>query len=65
LGELAAIKGGMEARKADAVQAGYTPAERDWLTKIIPLIIRRAAETAFDSGASRPQITMADLPKLS
>ncbi|HEY1979288.1 MAG TPA: hypothetical protein VGH13_04315 [Xanthobacteraceae bacterium] len=65
LGELAATKGGKEARKAKASEAEYTPAERDWLTKVLPLIIRRAAEVAFDPDAPRQQISMADLPQLS
>jgi hypothetical protein len=65
LGELAASKGGKEARKADAAHAEFTPTERDWLTKVIPVIIQRAAEVAFDPNASRPQITMTDLPALA
>jgi hypothetical protein len=62
LGELAAKKGGNEARKFTGAQVGFTPAERRWLEKLLPLLIRRAAEVAFDPAASRPQITMADLP---
>jgi hypothetical protein len=64
LGQLAASKGGKEARKA-AAHAEFTPTERDWLAKVIPVIIQRAAEVAFDPTASRPQITMADLPALA
>jgi hypothetical protein len=64
LGLLAASKGGKEARKAHAAHAEFTPSERNWLTKLIPIIIQRAAEVAFDPAASRPQITMADLPAL-
>jgi hypothetical protein len=61
-GELAAKKGGDEARKFAGAQANFTPAERHWLEKLLPLLISRAAEVAFDPAASRPQITMADLP---
>ena len=64
LGTLAATKGGTEARKADAAHIEFTPADRDWLTKVIPVIIQRAAEVAFNPAASRRQITMADLPTL-
>jgi hypothetical protein len=65
LGQLAATKGGTEARKACASDADFTSAERRWLANIIAAIIRRAAEVAFDPAASRPQITMADLPPLA
>lgn len=65
LARLAATKGGMEeARKANAAHADFTPAEREWLTALIPILIRRAAEVAFDRTPSHPQITMADLPPL-
>jgi hypothetical protein len=62
LGTLAATKGGKDARKA--THADFTPAEREWLIQVIPVIIQRAAEVAFDPAASRPQITMANLPAL-
>jgi hypothetical protein len=64
LGELAATKGGKEARKAEAWVGEYTPVERDWLTKVLPLIVRRAAEVAFDPDATRPPITLVELPQL-
>ena len=64
LAELAAIKGGKEARKAKAAQAEYTSAEREWLMKALPLFIRRAAEVAFDPGVPRSRIALADLPLL-
>jgi hypothetical protein len=54
----------MEARKAKAASDDFTAAERQWLTTLIPILIRRAAEVAFDRSASPPQITMADLPPL-
>jgi hypothetical protein len=65
LGLLLATKGGItEARKGKAAHANFTPAERQWITKLIPILIRRAAEVAFDPAA-RPEITMADLPPLA
>jgi hypothetical protein len=65
LGRLAADKGGKEARKARATHVDFTSAERNWLILLIPLIIRRVAEVAFDAAALRPQITTADLPPLA
>jgi hypothetical protein len=65
LARLAATKGGKEeARKASAAHADFTPAEQQWITKLIAILMRRAAEVAFDRTASHPQITMADLPAL-
>jgi hypothetical protein len=64
-GYLLANKGGIEARKAKAAQVDFTSAEQEWLTKLIPILIRRAAEAAFDAAVCGPQITMADLPPLS
>jgi len=65
LGELAAAKGGKEARKFAGSQAEFTPAERRWLQQALPRLIRRAAEKAFDPSAALPQITMAELPPLT
>jgi hypothetical protein len=64
LGTLLDTKGGAEARKVKAAQVDFTPAEREWLTTLIPILIRRAAEVAFDRTASHPQITMTNLPPL-
>jgi hypothetical protein len=64
LGELAASKGGNEARKAKGAQAQFTPAERQWLEKAIKRLILRAADVACNPSASLPQITIADLPRL-
>ena len=64
LGELAANKGGNEARKANGTVADFTATERDWLEKTIHCLIRRAAEIAGDHSTCLPQITMADLPPL-
>jgi hypothetical protein len=64
LGELADTKGGTDARKAKGVESPYTPAERTWLEAVMKTIIRRAAEVAADQQATRPQITMTDLPAL-
>jgi hypothetical protein len=64
LGKLAANKGGTEARKAKGAAADFTPAEKRWLEETMKRLIRRAAEVAHDPSATRPQITMVDLPSL-
>jgi len=64
LGDLAANKGGAEARKADGAGAEFTPAEQQWLEETIKRLIRRAAEVAGGPSAPLPQITMACLPPL-
>jgi hypothetical protein len=61
---LCAIKGGIDARKANGVQQEFSSVEKEWLVAAIKAVIRRAAQVAADpSQAARP-ITMADLPKL-
>jgi|SRR6266496_4053921 len=65
LGDLAANKGGNEARKAGGAHAAYTAAERHWLEETIKRIILRAGEVACDPSAARPQIAMTDLPSLT
>jgi len=42
----------------------HTGAERAWIEAAVKALTLRAGEWAFDPGASRPQITMSDLPKL-
>lgn len=64
LAELAATRGGKMARKANGLQADFTGRERKWLEHVMAVVIRRAAEMAFDPGAMRSQITMKDLPAL-
>jgi hypothetical protein len=64
LGELAAKKGGTEARKAGGAGAELTPTERQWLEVTVKRLIRRAAEVAGGPSAPLPQITMACLPPL-
>ena len=61
---LAATKGGSNARKAVGAAVDFTAAEHQWLEQAMSLIIRRAAEVAFDPKATRPQITMTDLRPL-
>jgi hypothetical protein len=65
LGDLAATKGGNEARKAKGAQVEFTAAEKRWLEETMKRLIRRASEVAGDPSALLPQITMADLPSLS
>lgn len=62
IGELAATKGGIDARKAEATSTEFSPNEKCWLEEAIKKIILRVAEVAHDSNVNRPQITMADLP---
>ena len=64
LGELAASKGGNEARKAVGAHAPFAPAERHWLEETMKRGILRAGEVAGDPSAAHPQITMANLPPL-
>jgi hypothetical protein len=52
------------ARKATAAPRPLTPAEGKWLEEAVKLLVRRAGEVAANPGATLPQITMADLPKL-
>ncbi len=63
-GELAAKKGGMEARKFDGSSVEFSTAERAWLDTCMVRLIMRAAETAYDPGLVRQQISMNDLPPL-
>jgi hypothetical protein len=42
----------------------HTGAEKAWIDAAVKALIRRVGEWAFDPGASLPQITMSDLPKL-
>ncbi len=64
LGRLASEKGGLEARKAEGVANEFTDAEREWVEAAVKVLIRRAAEVAYDPIAQRSQITMTDLPPL-
>ena len=66
LGEITSAKGGPEeARKFDAsaTRIPLTDAERRWVRQAVKRIILRKAQYDCDpaSGASLPQITMADL----
>jgi hypothetical protein len=62
--ELAAERGGNEARKAKGAEAEFTAAEREWLEETMKRLIFRAAEIAGGPPAPLPHITMADLPRL-
>lgn len=64
LGELAAQKGGREARKAKGLRTDFSDKESRWIEDAAKTIIRRAAEVADDPHRSRDQITMAELPPL-
>ena len=64
LGDLAASKGGSEARKAKGAKAEFTAAEREWLEEATKRLILRAAEVVGNPSACLSQITMAHLPPL-
>lgn len=65
LGHLADSKGGAHARKAKGSAEEFTGAERQWLEEAMRVLIRRAAEVAYDPDRALPEITLADLPSLS
>ena len=65
IGELAESKGGTEARKAHVASDNFTGRERQWLETAMTVLIRRAAEVAYDANACHRIITMADLPELT
>ena len=65
LGELTSQKGGKQARKAIGAQNEFTNAERVWLQEVTKIIIRRAAEVAYNPNARRDRITIADLPPIT
>ena len=65
LGRLAGTKGGsLHGRKGVAVDKDYTDSEVAWLEAALKKLIRRAAEVAHGPLATRPLITMRDLPEL-
>ena len=64
IGELTAKKGGKEARKIDGAYSDFTSAERTWLHQVLKVLLRRAAEVAYDSNARLNQITMQNLPPI-
>jgi hypothetical protein len=65
IGELTTNKGGKEARKIDGAHTDYTATERTWLHEALKMLVRRAAELAHDSNASRKSISMSSLPTIS
>jgi hypothetical protein len=64
LADLAAEKGGDEARKAGGANTPFTDAERRWLEEAMKRLILRAGEVATNPSTQLPQITMKDLPSL-
>jgi hypothetical protein len=64
LGDLADRKGGPHARKFKGYSGPYSERERSWLEDALKKLIRRAAEVAHEPTASRPLITMRELPEL-
>jgi hypothetical protein len=42
----------------------HTHAEVGWIEAVVPLLIRRAGEVAYDPGRRWPQISLADFPQL-
>jgi len=62
LAELAATRGGSEARKRTGTVKEFSPAEETWIRTTIRKLIRRAGD---DLDPLPAKITMADLPELS
>jgi hypothetical protein len=64
IAELSTNKGGKEARKVVGAYADLTPGEGAWLEKVLKVLVRRAAEVAYDARSNGNQITMSDLPPI-
>jgi len=64
IGKLTGEKGGLTARKAKGIENKYTAAESQFLQSAMTTIIRRASEVAYDPGANKIKITLADLPQI-
>ena len=60
---LSSYKGGLEARKGDAVSETFTKEERAFLVAAVQAFIRRAAERNANLDNPLPKITLADLPQ--
>ena len=63
--KLSSYKGGLEARKADAVDNELTKDERRFLEEAVRKFIFRAAQVAADEDQHLPKIRLWDLPSLS
>jgi hypothetical protein len=64
IGQLTAQKGGSEARKVEGSHTDFTPAERTWLQEALKMLVRRAAQVAYDKNAAIVPIRLSDLPPL-
>lgn len=61
---LSSNRGGSQARKADGMATPLTGRECRFLEQAIRVVIRRAAERAFNPNVVLPQISLSDLPSL-
>ncbi len=64
IGELAATKGGPDARKADGIAHAFSMPERRFLEQAVKLIVRRVAEHACKPNGHLPKISLSNLPSL-
>ena len=64
VGELTSERGGARGRKAEGLDAPYTPEEEHRLDRAIRLMIRRTAERVANPTAPLRMLRMSDLPTL-
>ena len=64
IGELAAQRGGTEARKADGVATEFSSEERHFLDRALKAIIRRVAQREHTPQGDLPKISWSDLPPI-
>lgn len=64
LSRLSSTKGGVTARKAEAIRQPLTREERRFLEQAVKAIIRRAATLAHDPSTPVNPITLRDLPRV-
>jgi hypothetical protein len=61
LGKLTSERGGKDSRKAEGVEFEYSETERNWIDKVLLILIRRIADYACDPGASMMRLTRNEL----
>lgn len=64
IGSLCNNKGASQARKNTGAKNPFTPSETRFLEEAMVVLIRRAAEVAYDPHKSRDTIKLSDLPDL-
>ena len=65
IGDLAANRGGAQARKAGGVATELSHREHRFLDRAVKAIVRRVAERAHAPTAALPTISLSDLPSLT